>query len=653
MEVLELEKEFLPVGTTVVHIAVSSGQIDGLQTLLDRDHSFIDDQDQYGNTPLARALQNGRLEAAHVLIQHGASLDAPYLGVGSQCNLAEILVTNPDFYQLLKLAIETNAPFQCDLSRALPVLAYEGDTDTLEIVLNRFNVTVDYRDYLKCTALHHAARKGFQKMVSILLMHNAKMMLTNASRSTALHLACSSGHMDIVTTILNASEANPGDVECLLNHKNIAGDTPVTCALRNTHLNVVQYILQTYLESLDLKQIVLHDGHTLCGYFFYLRYMTLSSLIKPPYSTSMPCLSSEEAQWLLNESIYSNDIVALRMAITHGARIDCLDFMQQTSLILASKLGLVEMCECLIDSGADPSIADVSGKTPLVYAFENGKHNVVSCLLSRFSPISEFDPLSLSKPLCNSAMLAVVVSSFQKSNCKPSNWSAWLALAVPTASKDLFGELVKTIAPYDWIQQMLSPIANSNDNHPASSRMVRLARYPSLPLYVREEVVEQSQKPQPKLVRSFSRPRKWTFAREPPSALKRWTFKYLPRSRKPPSLTKKRVFSFVQPKPQRHFVSVIHKASLHNLDVLKFILASCEDAALQQKVLLSRDVMERTALELLLPQFDLISDAVSWLGLSDVSELDQYLNEAFPLPESLLFEEALVQYLCTGEYYSQ
>ena len=63
--------------------------------------------------------------------------------------------------------------------------------------------------------------------------------------------------------------------------------------------------------------------------------------------------------------------------------------------------------------------------------------------------------------------------------------------------------------------------------------------------------------------------------------------------------------------------------------------------------------MEWTALELLLPQFDLISDAVSWLGLSDVSELDQYLNEAFPLPESLLFEEALVQYLCTGEYHSQ
>ena len=91
--------------------------------------------------------------------------------------------------------------------------------------------------------------------------------------------------------------------------------------------------------------------------------------------------------------------------------------------------------------------------------------------------LSEFDPLSLSKPLCNSAMLAVVVSSFQKRNCKPSNWLAWLALAVPTASKDLFGELVKTIAPYDWIQQILSPIA-TNDNHPVSSRMVRVARYP-------------------------------------------------------------------------------------------------------------------------------------------------------------------------------
>ena len=640
MAVLELDRGYLPVGTTAVHVAVNSGRVDGLQSLLDGNCSLIDHSDQYGNTPLARALLNGRLEAARVLIRYGANLDAPYHGSDSQCTLAEALVTVPLFYELLKFAVRASTSLHCDLSSVLPPLAHEGDVDTLGAVLGSSSITVDYRDHLKCTALHYGAQKGFVKIVSMLLMHGAKTMLQNASGSTALHLACSAGHLGIVTDILETTQTSPANAERLLNLKNMAGKTPVTCALVNAHLDVVQYLTTTHLEYLDMEQI-LHDGHNLPGLYFYLRFLSQPSLVKPPFRTSLPCLSNEEAQWLLHESVHANDSAALRLAISYGANVNCLDCMQQTPLILAAKLGFVGMCMCLVKCGANSNIADTSGKTPLVYAFEHGKHNVVSYLLSRTS-ISEFDPLTLSKPLCNS-VLAVVVSTFQEIDTKPSNWLDWLGLAVPTATKSLFSDLVNAVAPHDWIQQVLSAL-NSENSPAASPRVARVAKYPTLPTYVQEEIVDASQKPQPKLVRSLSRPRQWTFARAPPSTLKQWTFKQLPRPKRCPSRIKKRLWY----EHERHSVAVIHEASLHNLPALKFILVSCEDSALQEKVLLSRDGTGRTALDLVLPQFELVTDAVSWLELSNVSGLDLHLKEEFPLPESLLFEEALVQYICVG-----
>ena len=650
MEILPLDKEFLPVGTTVVHIAVNSGQIQGLLSLLDRDCSLINCPDQYGHSPLAAALRSGRLEAAQVLIQYGAKLDVQY-GKDAQHTLAQVLITTPAFYPLARFAFESNTAFHCDVSSVLPALAYEGDVDMLERILRTEKVKVDYRDYLRCTALHYASQRGFSEAVRVLLRYGAVTTVTNSCGSTALHLACSAGHLDIAMAILEV-DTTPEKTERLLNTRNTARYTPVTCALNNKHLEVAQYILTKHLECIDISQIG-SDGHMLSGFSFYLRYFKQPSLIKPPFRFSLPCLSSEEALWLLHESVYVNDTAALRSALTQGASIECLDYMQQTPLILAAKLGSVQMCRSLTDCGADPSIADVAGKTPLVHAIEHGRHRVVAYFLSQF-PLSESDCHSLTSPLCSSAMLAVLVSYFEDNNHKPNNWLAWLALVVPTAPKKLFLALVNAIAPHDWIQQMLANCSASTYNNIGSPSPVvnRVAKYPTLPAYVQEEIVGKPLKPKPKLVRSFSQPRKWFFTRPPPSTLTQWTFKHLPRPKKAPTTWKMegKPFSMHVTRAKQNPVSVIHKAALHNIDIFRYILSNCEETELQEKILLSRDGTGRTALELVLPHFDTVSEAVTSLELTEVAALDKYLREKFTLPESLLFEEALVHYLCVGEW---
>lgn len=644
---MELEKELLPVETTAIHIAVNSGQVQGLLALLDRDCSLIDHRNQYGYSPLGTALHNGRLEAARILIQYGANLDVEY-GKNTQCTLAQVLVKTPAFYPLLRFVLESNVSFQCDVSSLLPVLAYEGDANHLEALLHAGSVQVDCRDYLHCTALHYASCKGFLEVVKVLLVYGATVTLTNSSGSTALHLACSAGHLDTVVAILEVNT----DPNTLLNMKNIAGHTPVTCALSNKHFEVAQYILKTHLEDVDLRQLCF-NGHTLSGFCFYIRFFAEPSLIKPPFRSSLPCLSSEEADWLLHESVSRNDTAALRVAVAQGANVECLDYMQQTPLILAAKLGLVQMCKCLIELGAAPRRADVSGKTPLVYAFSHGKHEVVSYFLSQFF-LTELDHFSLTRLSCGTAMLAVLVTYFESNKLDhfPNAWLAWLALIAPTAPKHLFHALVNAITPHDWIQQMLTSCSSSTSGDSTLLPSQKVAKYPTLPTYIQEEIEGKPPKPRHKLIRSLSQPRKWCFARSPPTTSMQWAFKHFPRPKKT------RVIRRMKGKPfstndlrAKQTSSVIHEAALHNFDFLKFILSSCEDAELQERVLLSRDTFGRTALELVLPHFSTVLEAFTALELREFTGFDQYLRERYTLPESLLFEEALVHYLCVGEFY--
>ena len=675
MEALQLEEELLPVGTTPVHIAVNSGQIGALRNLLDGDRSLLDQPDQFGHSPLDKALKNCRLEAASVLIQYGANLNTPY-GTDPQQTLAQVLISNPAFVSLLHSVLASNTALDLNLSSLIPPLAYDSSVDMLEAVLSRPNVNVDYRDHLKCTGLHYASSRGLLKVVRLLLASGANRLLKTSVGITALHLACSAGHLQVVAAIL---EENLGSVsqKDLLASKNCALDTPIVCAFRHYHLEVVQYILSSHIEQLDLEEM-LPNGHRLPGFCFYHRYWTSPSLIRSPYLYStLPCLSVEESQWVLHESVHTDNPGGVREALEYGASVECLDYMLQTPLMLAAKLGSVDVCKCLVENGADPNVVDLSGKTALVYAYEHGKHEVVEYLLSQPTCTCHcLDPLSLISPIATVDMLAVLVSYLEERKASESasssgDWFAWLALAVPTAPISLFQALVNAVAPTDWLQQMCSNIGASVSNTAEPQVTHRVAKHPVLPAYVQEDIVGDSHKPRPKLVRSFSRPRKWYFARAPPSTAKEWKFKTIPQPKKPPMTPgKHRVMVYkyrvspsnkpILPLGEDRCIlgrarvswqepsSLIHSAALHNLDVFKFILASCDDTELQEKVLLLRDEAGRTALELALRQFPVISDACSSLGLRETGGLDEYLTREFPLPESLLFEEALLHYVCVG-----
>ena len=643
MEV-EVDRELWPIGTTPVHIAINSGQTDGLQALLDRATSLIDTPDQYGRSPLALALLNGRLEAAQVLIKSGANLSSR-LGVGGE-SIPVALTTFPSYYSLLRSLVENNVTLPCSVDFLLPVAAYEGNAALVERVLGSYGSRVDCRDKLGCTALHYASQRGFSAIVSLLLSYEANRRLTNSWGTTALHLACSAGHLHVVVALLEV-DASLEMTTTILTAMNAGGSTPLTCALTNKHFDVAMYLLKTHGKHLDFSQVH-SDGHTLPSLLFHMRFLAQPSPVTTPYWTTLPCLSSEEALLMLVTGVYTNSTEAIHSAISQGAITGCVDFMQQTPLTLAARLGHIKACEALIQRGADPQQSDCLGRTPLHRAISHNRQEIVAFLLPHYKAV---DPHCLTGPL-NTAVLGLLVSHLEKGqNAVPStsDWLAWLALAAPTASRQVFTALVHGVAPPNWICQLMALAEDPQSRLQQSTPAPVSPQCCTLPVCV-NEFTHTPKPPKAKLVRSFSQPRKWYFTLPPPSSKSRWVLKTLPPPRKLPPRLKHLVKILNCCKSRREVTSsaVIHEAALHNLAVFQYIVCACESTELQTQVLLSRDAMGRTALELVLPQFDTVSEAVKFLQLTECAALDAHLNQQYPLPDTLLFEQALIQYLCIG-----
>ena len=68
--------------------------------------------------------------------------------------------------------------------------------------------------------------------------------------------------------------------------------------------------------------------------------------------------------------------------------------VQATALQEAARYGQLEAARLLLDAGADPSLADGDGETPLMYAAGEGHLEVLRLLLGRGTAVDAVDPRS-------------------------------------------------------------------------------------------------------------------------------------------------------------------------------------------------------------------------------------------------------------------
>lgn len=588
MELWDLSPDLLPSGATPLHLAANNDDTTALNSVLETDQSDLNTPDSHGRTPLVVALRNGRLNAAVVLIQNGARLDVCYEPPGGL--LVSDMLSRPVFSRLVDSLIEADVSLSFVPNSMLPTAAYEGKTNTVRKLVSQYGVNVDHADNLRRTALHYASLRGDGETVSCLVQLGASHTVTDLSSSTPLHLACAAGHQDMVQFLLEGSGVSA------LNCVDACERTPAHIALYNKHFSVFLYLLTNFKDSLNLEQVDKH-GHTLGSLLFFFRCRL--NALPSSLHCSLPCLSKEEASWLLFDAVSRQDSQLVSFSLSQGASVSHWDYLQQTPLLLASKLGSVEICQTLVKHEADPNVVDPGGKTPLQYAAEHDHLSVFEFLL----PLS-FSPAKVryTEPL--SPGLLSILNSYEESP-ETYNWQRLLSLAAPHASREEFRTLSEAICPPNWLSILASNSrCNEEDVHASSESR------PTLPVY--------------------------------DSSLLRFKTLHHKHGRKPPSRTEK-PFSFTR-RPQNFYP--LHEAAIHgNADVFSFILSQAEDQSSLNDLLLVRDDQGRTALSLAARSHSLLAVMEQFYLTTFV---ESKLEEEHPLPEGVTFEVALLHFLFNG-----
>nr|CAB3462533.1 unnamed protein product [Digitaria exilis] len=187
------------------------------------------------------------------------------------------------------------------------------------------------------TSVHFAAVGGDERVLRYLLDHGGDPAVPDGKGSTPLHDAAEQGHYEAVRLLLSKGvDVDP------VNHRG----TPLHLAAAKDRDQVVKILLE---HGADPDRVVNH---------------IFSPLMMACCGQSLKCVK-----------------------LLAGADVNFISPSGLTVLMKAADDGLTDMVKFLLQSGADPNIADEDGKIPIMFAAVHGHRELVEILFPKTRPI--------------------------------------------------------------------------------------------------------------------------------------------------------------------------------------------------------------------------------------------------------------------------
>ncbi|KAG8435238.1 hypothetical protein GDO86_013259 [Hymenochirus boettgeri] len=388
----EKTKDFL----TALHVAADKAHNDIIEVLVKHEVK-VNALDNLGQTSLHRAAHCGHLQTCRLLLNSGCDPT-----VVSLQGFTAVQMGNESIQQLLQEGLPIS---NSDTDQQLLEAAKAGDLDTVKKLCT--TQTVNCRDIegRQSTPLHFAAGYNRVAVVEHLLHHGADVHAKDKGGLVPLHNACSYGHYEVADLLVKyGAVVNVADLwkftplheaaakgkyeicKLLLQHgadstkKNRDGNTPLDLVKDGD--SDIQDLLRGDAALLDaakkgcvarLKKLCTPEN---------VNCRDTHGRHSTPLHLAAGYNNLEVAEYLLqhgadvnaqdkggliplhNAASYGHvDVAAL--LIKYNACVNATDKWAFTSLHEASQKGRTQLCALLLAHGADPTLKNQEGQTPL------------------------------------------------------------------------------------------------------------------------------------------------------------------------------------------------------------------------------------------------------------------------------------------------
>jgi len=263
-------------------------------------------------------------------------------------------------------------------------------------------------EFLKDSALHIAASKGYLDIVRFLVENNADLLLTNGTDMTPLHLAARDGQMHVVEYLLEKADNIP---ERILNDAihvasmSVYGKPEIVQILEDFRVKQakpsidvgenVNSILLEASESGNLESMqhaldqganvnVIDDRGMMPIHWAALRGhgQVVLALLDGDANVN----STNSAEWTpIMHASFEGHIEIVKLLLDRGANVNAKTFVSGTALMFASGRGHIGIVQMLLNAGADPHIQiegteSEDGMTALTYAIREGHEDIVEIM---------------------------------------------------------------------------------------------------------------------------------------------------------------------------------------------------------------------------------------------------------------------------------
>ncbi|XP_067661816.1 serine/threonine-protein phosphatase 6 regulatory ankyrin repeat subunit B-like [Haliotis asinina] len=423
-------------GSNILHIACYRGHIGIVKYILSLNSVDVNSRGWKDRTPVMVAAEQRHKEVVKLLVQHGTDLSLrDKLGnvVQTACyrrqidvvkyvlSLNSVDIKNRGWKKRIPVTIATElrneevvellVKNEIDLSLTdedghtiLHLVSYKGCVDVLKYLLSLNSLDINNRGWNKMTPVMLAADHGHKEVIELLLNHRADLSISDKAGNNILHIACDSGHIDVVQYLLSlkllginsrgwnkrtpvmfaAEEGHKEVIELLINHRadlsiiDKGGNNILHIACKNGHIDVVQYLFS--LNSLDINS----RGRK--------KRTPVMFAAEEGYKKVIELLINHRADLSIIDNVGNN---ILHIACQSG-HIDVVQYLlslnsldinsrgrkKRTPVMLAADHGHKEVIELLINHRADLSISGKGGDNILHIACQSGHIDVVQYLLS-------------------------------------------------------------------------------------------------------------------------------------------------------------------------------------------------------------------------------------------------------------------------------